>query len=462
MLPAGERNRERRKSCGSRIPTAQLQRNTTEPFLLQLPRIAGGGESLELVRGRAFLESAGCEIAIEQNIRVEVMAEPVRETEARRIVISLHGIRTRGEWQKESLTRELGDAGFIHVPLDYGFFSSVRLVLPWSRRKQVDWFRDKYTQHARDGEVSIIAHSFGSYLVARAMQIYPEMVFDRIILCGSIVQRDYPWSKRIANGQCSGVLNDYGQVDIWARVAEYVVSDAGPSGVDGFTDEADGNVTQREHPEFRHSDYFFELNYRKNWIPFLQGKPPESLTRADRPYVNWKFRILVLILVVVVLTAIGWFGWVIAAKIRNSADGEPSANFPMEEAALLAPPKEAALAEPPTLPSEVKFTYRNQTNEDLKLLFFCCHLHYDPGNPPRTPWFEARLPANSEDYVPKFDRPSGWFLFFVREEHDSEWHYLGKYDLYSYSRPILTILPGNWINPFDEKFQASFSSMRSE
>jgi hypothetical protein len=47
----------------------------------------------------------------------------------RPVVISIHGISTRGALQKE-LTQELNAAGFIHVPLDYGFFSAMRLVWP--------------------------------------------------------------------------------------------------------------------------------------------------------------------------------------------------------------------------------------------------------------------------------------------------------------------------------------------
>jgi hypothetical protein len=66
----------------------------------------------------------------------------------------------------------------------------------------------------------IIAHSFGTYLVARALELNPELKFDRVIFCGSIVRRDYPWSRIIAAGQVGRVLNDYGDRDMWADVVE--------------------------------------------------------------------------------------------------------------------------------------------------------------------------------------------------------------------------------------------------
>lgn len=213
-------------------------------------------------------------------------SSPLQPDGTRRIVISIHGIRTHGEWQKTELTKVLNLHNFVHIPLDYGFFRATRLLGRKSRRKQIDWFRDEYTNHSRysEGPPSIIAHSFGTYLVARAMEIYEEIKFDRIILCGSIVNQEYDWSARFNNGQCTAVLNDYGQVDAVASKAKYVMEDAGDSGVKGFKNPDNiPNVVQRTHPEWRHSDFFYQLNYEKNWIPFLEGSDPQKLTSADRP-----------------------------------------------------------------------------------------------------------------------------------------------------------------------------------
>src|SRR5262249_24374025 len=152
-----------------------------------------------------------------------------------------------------------------------GSFLALQLLWPGSRRRKVEWFRDAYTEIVdRHGpRPSVIAHSFGSYLVARALELFPEIAFDQVIVCGSIVRPDYPWSRMIEAGRVSRVVNEYGHKDMWARVVGWVVEDAGPSGHEGFSDTAGGRVVQRLHPEFRHSDYFYPLNYRYTWVPVL-------------------------------------------------------------------------------------------------------------------------------------------------------------------------------------------------
>lgn len=52
-------------------------------------------------------------------------------TPRRRVVVSLHGIRTRGVWQKE-LVPALAIAGFIPYVLDYGHVGALELLLPGS------------------------------------------------------------------------------------------------------------------------------------------------------------------------------------------------------------------------------------------------------------------------------------------------------------------------------------------
>ena len=70
------------------------------------------------------------------------------ERSTRPVVISIHGIRTRGTWQKE-ITPALNYAGFTHVPLDYGRFGLLRFLWRPSRQKQVDAFRKRIECMAR-------------------------------------------------------------------------------------------------------------------------------------------------------------------------------------------------------------------------------------------------------------------------------------------------------------------------
>lgn len=225
------------------------------------------------------------------------------------VVISLHGIRTRGVWQKY-LASALAKEGFIPVPLDYGFFRGIQLVLPFLRDRKVHWLLEEYTRVTKEYNAetpSIIAHSFGTYLVAKTLEKYDEVKFDRVIFCGSIVRRDYPWAQIFATDQVKRVLNDYGKRDFWAKAAQWVVDDSGPSGAEGFEDDANSRVVQRVRPRFRHSDFFYELNYEHVWIPFLEGNDPPQVVAIPRRPPNWKFRV-VLFAILILLFLGGWFG----------------------------------------------------------------------------------------------------------------------------------------------------------
>lgn len=224
------------------------------------------------------------------------------------IVISLHGIRTRANWQKE-LSSALSHHGFVYEPLDYGFFRAIQLVLPFVRDRKKKWFLDRYTAvtQGHHDPPSVIAHSFGTYLVARTLQKYTEIKFDRIIFCGSIVAVAYPWSEIINGNRATRVLNDYGGKDYWARAAEWVVNDAGPSGAKGFQDNAGGRVMNRYRPEFRHSDFFYQKNYEDTWVPFLSGTDPALLPEPTRRPPNWKFRVVVAVLLVLLAATALYF-----------------------------------------------------------------------------------------------------------------------------------------------------------
>ncbi len=239
------------------------------------------------------------------------------------VVITMHGIRTRGAWQKE-LVPILNDAGYKSVPLDYGCFLAFQMLIPGLRQRKIDWFRDQHEQicvRERVDRPSIIAHSFGTYLVARAMQKYPPVKFDRVILCGAIVQRGYPWSNISANDQVRAVLNDFGRMDFWAGIVAWGVSDAGDSGRKGFQDEAAGVVVQIDHPEFHHGDYFFRGNYKESWIPFLRSEPQRRIHASSKPVTNWRFRIAISILIFM-LAVIAYFiiQWLIYRPQKAAED----------------------------------------------------------------------------------------------------------------------------------------------
>jgi len=240
---------------------------------------------------------------------------PWSQTAAGHIIISLHGFNTPGTWQKRiQACIDESKLGLEHRPSDYGHVGIHGLLSPAARAGKVEWFVEEYQKlvyraHLHDSAPSIIAHSYGSYIVARAMEMYPQIRFRRIVFCGSIVRRDYDWSARIKSGQVERVLNEYSRKDIWSRVAEWVIADGGSAGARGFVDAANGAVVQREYRFWRHSSYFFDLHQRASWIPFLarQGDPP-IVVQDREPGLNLRFYAFVSALVALVGVVV-WAAW---------------------------------------------------------------------------------------------------------------------------------------------------------
>src|SRR5208337_4179953 len=160
----------------------------------------------------------------------------------RRVICPLHGIRTLAVWQK-GLSDLAASHGWV-CRLDrwsYGRFSLLAFFTPWSREAKLGWLRRQYDAETHDRRLliekgqapSVVAHSFGTYILGYTLLRFDFIRFNKVILCGSILPRDFPWDKLIERGQVQAVRNDFGV----------------------------------HHMEDR-------------WIPFL-NKPLEEITRSD-------------------------------------------------------------------------------------------------------------------------------------------------------------------------------------
>ena len=189
-----------------------------------------------------------------------------------RVVVSLHGIRTRGVWQKE-LAPILSKAGFIPYPLDYEYFSTFKFLRSKPRDHAVENLR-KTLENIRNQEnvrrVSIIAHSFGTYMTAALIEKHHWFRFDKVIFAGAIVRQDFAWGEVFNRCQVNLVRNDYGLLDIWPNIAQKFVRDAGASGSEKFAATNDPRLIQESFPKHKHSDYFCEAHFREYWIPTLR------------------------------------------------------------------------------------------------------------------------------------------------------------------------------------------------
>lgn len=296
------------------IPCLWIEASVNEHFIARLPSDVPGVKGVLFGLVDSFRHATtfadGKLVFMANHSASDLPAVP-----AKHVVISIHGFNTRAAWQKQQFQTCLDEAGvgFQHRAFDFSFVGVLGLLFPPSRRRKVEWFLEEYQrlvyrENLHDSLPSIVAHSYGTYIVARAMEKYPDIRFRRIIFCGSIVNRDYDWGARVQGGQVERVLNDYGRMDFWARVAEWVISDGGSAGTKGFSGTKEGTVVQREHRYWRHSDYFYDLNYRNNWIPFLARQRDPAVASQSRERKRspkfYVFATALLVLAVAVLWAL--------------------------------------------------------------------------------------------------------------------------------------------------------------
>jgi pimeloyl-ACP methyl ester carboxylesterase len=195
-------------------------------------------------------------------------------------MFSIHGIRTLGHWQEE-LEPELTEHGWSHQPYQFGYFPLIKFLRNRSRKKVVEDFHDWYIQKSKQFEPnekkralnrpSIIAHSFGSYVVGECMLKYCEVKFDKVILCGSILPREFDWLELLGRNQVWHVRNEFGLQDLWAKRVGRYVPRTGDSGYAGFELESP-RITQQWFDYHEHSDYFRLGHCKVHWIPFLEKK----------------------------------------------------------------------------------------------------------------------------------------------------------------------------------------------
>lgn len=193
--------------------------------------------------------------------------------EGRSIIISVHGIRTKGQWQSK-LDIILQENEVIHKPFIFGYYDIFDFLNPWSNEKMVENFYLFYCKILEEtGQIpSVVAHSFGTFLVAQSLLKRPQMKFDKVIFCGSIVSKKFHWSTLMGRNQVNKLRNEYSKLDIWARVVKRFVRKTGSSGYSGSIYKRVNFFEQRF--DYGHSDYFLGNHMKEYWIPFLMESTP--------------------------------------------------------------------------------------------------------------------------------------------------------------------------------------------
>jgi len=205
-------------------------------------------------------------------------------------VMSIHGWLANGKWQN-NLNLELGKKGLKSAPYDYRF-----KLWPWVGDRRVEKFQQWYASiiNSRDHDLnldnhykrpSIMAHSLGTWILAKALLKYPEIKFDKIFLFGSIIPAEYDWFKLILNDQVKDVYNETTGKDKVASSSFLVTRNTKPSANHGFQQQS-AFIINSHNPYFGHSSFQYAshfVDYIKNK---LMGHPPHSLIIVQGGSIN--------------------------------------------------------------------------------------------------------------------------------------------------------------------------------
>jgi pimeloyl-ACP methyl ester carboxylesterase len=196
------------------------------------------------------------------------------------LVILVHGINTRALWMDE-VKPALSDAGLLVESTSYGEYNPIRFLLPgqFLRRKAIDRVVTDINTAIRLHRpecLSVISHSFGTFVIARVLADHPEFKWHRIIFCGSVVPENFPLFQYTDRFD-PPLINEIGTKDFWPALAECTGWGYGSVGSTGFNRPG---VESRWHNGFRHSDFLTRQFAETYWVPFLKGERPK---RGDPP-----------------------------------------------------------------------------------------------------------------------------------------------------------------------------------
>jgi alpha-beta hydrolase superfamily lysophospholipase len=155
----------------------------------------------------------------------------------RHVVLLVHGIRDFALWQN-TIRSALEDTGFKVEAINYGRFNLLEFLVPVSffRRKAIAtvWNQIRIVKDINpDAFISVIAHSFGTFVISHLMQEAFEVKFHRVIFCGSVVGYEFPF-EQLKDRFSPPIINEVGTRDIWPAIAESVTTGYGSAGTYGF------------------------------------------------------------------------------------------------------------------------------------------------------------------------------------------------------------------------------------
>jgi pimeloyl-ACP methyl ester carboxylesterase len=191
-------------------------------------------------------------------------------------LITVHGLKSYGDWYGE-VVEAASSSGWLVAPFFYGYNWFGTLTCGRSRSSVVDRFRryvsDVVSRYHCD--VSIIAHSFGTYVVVRYLLGFdnPPIAFDTLILANAVVSEDLDTSR--LRRKVSQVVNEVAPNDNVLRFVKtaslYRDPLLGQAGRIGFLGVNEPFVLQPRGEIYTHSNVIRRDVVVSRWMPRLEA-----------------------------------------------------------------------------------------------------------------------------------------------------------------------------------------------
>jgi len=213
------------------------------------------------------------------------------------LAITIHGIRTQGEWQEgleRSLVQKFGD-DVVCKKYKYNYYSATKLLFPKFRSKVIEDFKEKLIElleETPDAKVVFFAHSFGTYILMKALEELPRDVdinIEKVVLAGCVLKESYDL-KAVRNVvDRSRVINDCGINDGILLLSKYFCSDMGMAGRSGFI----GMDIKNRYFKGNHNFFYTINNFVEDyWIPLI-GNEVKIVNDRDFSSLRENWEILV-------------------------------------------------------------------------------------------------------------------------------------------------------------------------
>lgn len=213
------------------------------------------------------------------------------------ILVTIHGLLSNASWNSD-IAPIASSQGWIVAPFYYGFETPDILIRENKRKEVIEKFREWISniQQTYNGRISIIAHSFGTYIVTSYINGFDDIapvIFNSIILTGSIVNKDFDWESCRGN-KVSRVRNEIAPNDQWVKWmpdSNWIPKDPlfGKSGTEGFSFKSE-ILTQATSTIFDHNNVIKKDVISQIWMPYLNANKNAYIKEEQRYFKKKNFK----------------------------------------------------------------------------------------------------------------------------------------------------------------------------